>query len=140
MEIIRTRILPGAVIVDLVDTVDRGRNEIAGAITQLLKQGHRTFVFNLERVSILDSAGLGDIVRAFVIVRRSGGSLRLEGLNPRLEEELGRFKLGRSWEVNPLPDPSHPLLRDINRKIALAAAGIVFLWLVIMTVWRWAGL
>jgi anti-sigma B factor antagonist len=138
MEIIRTRLLPGEVIVDLVDTVDRGRNEIAGAISQLLKQGHRIFVFNLERVLILDSAALGEIVRAFTIVKRSGGSLRLEGLNRGVEEILGRT-LKRSWEVNPLPHPSHPLLRDINRKIVLAAVGLVFLWIVIVTLWRWIG-
>jgi anti-sigma B factor antagonist len=137
---IRIRISSGEVIVDLVDAANRGLgNEFARAVRQLLEQGHRTFVLNLEGVSILDSAGLGDIVSAFVIVRRAGGSIRLEGLNPRIEEILGRTELRRSWEINPLPDPSHPLLRDINRKVVLAAVGLVFLWIVIVTLWRWAG-
>jgi anti-anti-sigma factor len=138
---IRTRILPGVVIIDLADAVTRGLgNEIAEAISQLMQHGHRSFVLDLERVSILDSAGLGDIVSAAVIVRRCGGSLIFEGLNPRLQDELELTNVRRSFEANALPDPSHPVLRQINRKALLVAGGLMFLWIVITILWRWTGL
>jgi anti-anti-sigma factor len=70
-------------------------DEIAEAISRLLDEGHRRFVVSFARVETLDSAGLGALVRAFVLVERAGGSLRIGGSDGPTEELLRVTKLDR---------------------------------------------
>jgi anti-sigma B factor antagonist len=131
----------GVVVVDLVDGVKPGvDDEITGTINQLLDQGHRQFVLNLERVSVLDSAGLGDVVRAYTAVNRHGGTLRLEGVNQRLHDVLGLTKFAGRFEAGPFPDPFNPKLRDTYRTGVLAASSLMLVAIVIMIIWIWGGL
>ena len=43
----------------------------------ILQQGHKNVLVNLERVSYMDSAGLGELVQAYSTVSKQGGSLKL---------------------------------------------------------------
>ena len=65
-----------------------GDTEIKQAVDDLIKRGSRKIILNLTRVPYLDSAGLGEIIRCFTTVRKSGGNLKLLSPNKRIIELL----------------------------------------------------
>ena len=50
-------------------------------------------MLNLEGVPYIDSAGLGEMVRAYTTVSRQGGKLKLLNLTKRIEDLLAITKL-----------------------------------------------
>ena len=63
--------------------------EIGGlrsTITGLLKQGRRKIVLNLDGLRYLDSSGIGELVRNYMSVIKSGGEMKVVGLKPKVEE------------------------------------------------------
>ena len=65
-----------------------GDTEIKKAVDDQIKRGSKKMVLNLARVPYLDSAGLGEIIRCFTAVRKSGGSVKLLSPNQRIIELL----------------------------------------------------
>jgi anti-sigma B factor antagonist len=65
-----------------------GDVEIKQAVDDLIKRGSRKIILNLARVPYLDSAGLGEIIRCFTSVRKSGGNLKLLYLDKRIIDLL----------------------------------------------------
>jgi len=59
----------------------------------LLQQGHKKILLNLARVPYLDSAGLGEIIRCFTALRKSGGNFKLLSPNKRIIDLLNITKL-----------------------------------------------
>jgi anti-sigma B factor antagonist len=70
-----------------------GDVEIKQAVDALLQKGDTKILLNLAKVPYLDSAGLGEIIRCFTALRRSGGSLKLLAPNPRIIDLLNITKL-----------------------------------------------
>ncbi len=62
-------------------TVGVGHNLLNSHLRKLVDSGSGKLVLNLEDVTQVDSSGICAIVRTFVTLRRSGGSLKL--LHPR---------------------------------------------------------
>ena len=65
-----------------------GDTEIKQAVDDLIKRGGRKIILNLARVPYLDSAGLGEVIRCFTTVRKSGGNLKLLSPNKRIIDLL----------------------------------------------------
>ena len=63
-------------------------------IRRAVQDGHRHVLLNLTQVSYVDSTGIGEIVGAYTRVVREGGSLKLFGLSPRIEELLDTTNIG----------------------------------------------
>jgi anti-sigma B factor antagonist len=57
-------------------------------VRSLLAHGRLHVLLNLDSVSDVDSAGLGDIVQAYMTLKRAGGSLKLEHLKPHVHKLL----------------------------------------------------
>ena len=74
-------------------TIGEGDELLKDKINSLIQQGHRKLLMNLEGVSYVDSAGLGEIVRTHTTVSRQGGSLKLLNLTKRIEDLLSVTKL-----------------------------------------------
>ena len=70
-----------------------GDVEIKQTVDVLLKKGHTNIILNLAKVPYLDSAGLGEIIRCFTTLRRSGGNFKLLAPNPRIIDLLNITKL-----------------------------------------------
>ncbi len=89
------REVAGAVIIDVEGKIVLGQGdaEIKEAVEELLKKGKKDLVLNMAKVSYLDSAGLGELIRCFTALRRSGGNLKLVALNQRIIELLTLTKL-----------------------------------------------
>jgi anti-sigma B factor antagonist len=62
-------------------------------VQSLLYQGYRHLLLDLSDVSRVDSAGLSEIVQAYVSTENRGGSLRLVHVTTRLRDLLVITKL-----------------------------------------------
>jgi anti-sigma B factor antagonist len=63
------------------------------AVGALLRRGERRIVLNLARVSSVDAAGIGEVVRAYNKAIAMNGVLRIADVPKRLEELLDRVGL-----------------------------------------------
>ena len=66
---------------------------------ELLAEGARRFLFNLQEVDYIDSTGLGVLVMCYTAVEKAGGSLKLLNLNRRNVELLVLTKLITVFEI-----------------------------------------
>ena len=63
------------------------------AVRRVVKEGCRKVLLNLTYVSYVDSTGIGEIAGAYTRVVREGGSLKLAGVSPRIQELLDTTNL-----------------------------------------------
>jgi len=83
------------VILDIEGKILLGEGDVQlrEAIRRLLQSGARKILLNLANVPYMDSAGLGELVRAYTTVRREGGELKLVNLTARIQDLLTITKL-----------------------------------------------
>lgn len=71
-------------------------------ITRLVREGRKQMVLNLSGLQYLDSSGIGELARLYVMVVKSGGEMKVVGLSPKIEEVL---KITHLYQVFPeFPD------------------------------------
>src|SRR5262245_8939931 len=63
-------------------------------IRRVVQEGRRQVLLNLTHVSYVDSTGVGEIVGAYTRVVREGGTLKLCGVSPRIQELLDTTNIG----------------------------------------------
>src|SRR6195256_7083643 len=80
-------------------TLGEGDEQLKDKVNSLVNQGHRKMVLNLAEVPYLESAGLGEVVRAYTTVSRQGGSLKLLNLTKRITDLLSITKLLTVFET-----------------------------------------
>jgi anti-sigma B factor antagonist len=72
------------------------------AITGLIAIKKKDIVLNLSGLDYLDSSGIGELVRNYMTVIKSGGSMKVVGLSSKVEEIL---KITQLYKVFPeFPD------------------------------------
>ena len=98
---IQERTLQDVVVLDLTGklTIGEGDELLKERISNLIQQGHRKLLLNLEGVPYIDSAGLGEIVRTYTTVSRQGGELKLVNLTKRISDLLAITKLLTVFET-----------------------------------------
>ena len=75
-------------------TLNKGADvQLKDKIQSLVQQGHKNVLVDLSGVSYVDSAGLGELVQAFVTTKNRGGSLKLLNVTKRLRDLLVVTKL-----------------------------------------------
>jgi anti-sigma B factor antagonist len=88
--------------VTLLDVLGRLTSFEAGAlhdsVSRLLKQGRKDIVLNLSGLKYLDSSGIGELARAYVMAVKQGGQMKVVGLSSRIEEVL---KITQLYQVFP---------------------------------------
>jgi len=90
-------------VVDLSGKITIGEGDVAlrNAVQEVLDGGNQHILLNLEKVSYMDSAGIGELVACYKRVKEKDGSVKL--LNPsgkvydllaltKLEEVFDTFK------------------------------------------------
>lgn len=90
-----SRQVANVVVIDIEGKILLGDGdvEIKQAVDEHLAQGRKKIILNLARVPYIDSAGLGEIIRCYTAIRKSGGDLKLLAPNQRLIDLLGVTKL-----------------------------------------------
>ena len=98
---IEERTLENVVVLDLKGklTIGEGDELLKERINNLMQQGHRNLLLNLENVPYVDSAGLGGIVHTYTTVSRQGGKLKLVNLTKRITDLLAITKLLTVFET-----------------------------------------
>lgn len=85
----------GVAIVDLKgkiligDGIDILREEI----NNLIEEKELKILLNFKNVPYLDSTGLGEVVRSYTSVKKSGGSIKIINLTQKVEDLLSVTKL-----------------------------------------------
>jgi len=69
------------------------------AIKDLIAQGKKRLVLDLESLSYIDSAGLGTLVAAYTSARSSGADIKLANITQKLDELLNITKLVTVFSV-----------------------------------------
>lgn len=90
-----SRLVDGITVLDVEGKVLLGEGDIQikQAIDDLLAQGRKKYLLNLAKVPYIDSAGLGQIIRCFTAIRKSGGTLKLLSPNAKVIDLLTVTKL-----------------------------------------------
>jgi len=98
---ITERVVGDVMVLDLKGKVTLGEGDelLKDKVNSVVNQGHRKIVLNLAGVPYLDSAGLGEVVRAYTTVSRQGGSLKLLNLTKRITDLLSITKLLTVFET-----------------------------------------
>ncbi len=96
-----TRKSANVVIIDVDGKIVLGDGdvEIKKTVDNLVEKGNKSFLLNLSKVPYLDSAGLGEIIRCFTSLRKSGGSFKLLSPNHRIVDLLTITKLLEVFDI-----------------------------------------
>jgi len=62
-------------------------------IDELVEQGSKKVIIDLAEVPYIDSSGLGELIRCYTTLRKSGGSLKLANLTDKIVDLLTITKL-----------------------------------------------
>ena len=74
---ITSRMVSGVVILDLSGRLCFLETSLRDNVNELLEEGHRTFVLNLEHVPYIDSFGLGQLISIWGAINSNRGQLIL---------------------------------------------------------------
>jgi anti-sigma B factor antagonist len=82
-------------IVDLSGRITLGENTgiLRDELRSLLSQGTKSIVLNMNDVSYVDSAGLGELVGAYTTATNQGGSVKLLNLQGKMKDLMQITKL-----------------------------------------------
>jgi anti-sigma B factor antagonist len=96
-----TRQTGDVAIVDLSGriTLGDGSGLVRDTIKDILKLGGRSILLNLQNVTYIDSAGLGELVGAYVSVTNAGGRIKLLNAQGKVTEVLAVTKLYTVFET-----------------------------------------
>ena len=91
----RVRFLDKAVIIDVEGPIRLGESEQAlrEKVQELLEAGHRSIAVNLSMVTLLDSSGIGALVRAFTSVTKASGKFFVFAPTKMIRQTLKMVRL-----------------------------------------------
>ena len=87
-------------VIDVIGNLTAGAalDTLRDKVRSLLQQGRKHLLVNLGACSYMDSAGLGELVRAVATANRQGGIVKLVNLTRRLQDLLVITKLANVFE------------------------------------------
>jgi len=80
-------------------TLGDGDQELGEAVRTTLEQGSRKLIINFDKVSYLDSSGVGELVGCFTSIKNRGGEMKICGMNTRIFGLIKMTSLHSVFEV-----------------------------------------
>jgi anti-sigma B factor antagonist len=98
MELKRKQVRPGVALLEMRGRILMGPDckLIDQEIDELIAANETRVIFDVSGVSQIDSAGVGQVVKSFARLKKSGGELRLAGVTGMLD---GVFKITQVHKV-----------------------------------------
>jgi anti-anti-sigma factor len=98
LEIKKKEIKPGIVVLELVGRITMGPDcwQVEQEVQKLINQNEKHIILDLTGISMVDSTGIGQIVKCLCKLKNSGGTLRLAGLKGMVQ---GVFKITKVDQV-----------------------------------------
>jgi anti-sigma B factor antagonist len=90
IEIKTHRVEPDIVVLEVAGRITLGRDskQLEWVAENLVREQQRKIIFDLGRVTQIDSTGIGIIVMSAANVKKAGGELRLAGASGHVENAL----------------------------------------------------
>jgi len=87
MPMVSRQIDPGTSVIAMSGRLVFGReaDQLESLVHESLQQGRRKLVLDLSSLEYADSSGIGAIVSCLTEIKKSGGELRVAGVNPRIQ-------------------------------------------------------
>ena len=110
---VTVRQLGGVSVIDLAGkiTIDEGDELLRRKVDELLREGRRKILLNLESVSYVDSGGVGGLAACYRETSRNNGTLKLMNPRGRVHDLL---RLIRLHEVVELFEDEQDALRSFS--------------------------
>lgn len=70
-----------------------GQGTLKQQVTELVADGRKHIVLNLEKLAYMDSGGLGEMVSCYTTASKAGGAVKLAHLTTRIKDLLTITKL-----------------------------------------------
>jgi len=95
------RKMASVAIVDLSGKLMGGSEseDFKDGIKQLMGEGYKNILINLEDVPWVNSTGLGTLIAGYTSVKREGGTLKLLNVTDRIQSILMITRLGTIFET-----------------------------------------
>lgn len=96
-----TREIGGVVVLDPQGPIVLGESSanLHSKLKSLVEDGKRNIVINLDKVTTIDSSGLGTLVAGFASLERNGGRLKLCNLPAKVSELMIITKLYAVFDI-----------------------------------------
>jgi anti-sigma B factor antagonist len=90
LEIQNQQLPPDIVVLQIAGRITLGgeSKQLEWAVDSLVGEGKKKVIFDLSKVTSVDSTGIGIIVMSAGKLKKAGGQLRVAGANPHVEEVL----------------------------------------------------
>ena len=97
----RVRQVGQVAIVDIEGkiTIGEGNMVLRDRVVELLDKGSHAIVLNLERVTYMDSAGIGELVACYKRAKEKGGTVKLLNPSGKVLDLLTLTKLEEVFET-----------------------------------------
>ena len=107
----------GAVILDLDGKLTGGPDAetFRNIFKNLISEGKKNIIVNLEKVSWINSTGLGILISGYTSVRKGGGDLILTNVGDRIESILYVTKLNLLFNTF---DSEEEAINSFSKKVA----------------------
>lgn len=86
------------------------------SVSRLLKQSRKNIVLNLSGLQYLDSSGIGELARIYVMVVKQSGEMKVVGLSPKVEEILRITQLYQVFPEFPSEEAALESFPESTRK------------------------
>ncbi len=91
---------PKTVVDVLAENVDfRNAETLKNALTDLVRQGNKDLIFNMARVSFMDSSGLSVLLTGKRVTEEAGGSFSICGLQGYVNNLINLTNLNKTIAV-----------------------------------------
>ena len=104
-------------------TLGDGTALLRDTTRDLISQGKKKLLLQLNYVPHIDSSGIAELVSAFVAARREGGDVKLLNLTKRVQETVEIVKLGSIFELFDDEDTALRSFAQNEEPDSLARAG-----------------
>ena len=101
---IQTKALqPDIVVLELTGRITIGRDckQLEWAVEGLVGEGRKKVIFDLSRVTSIDSTGIGIVVMSAGQIKKAGGQLRVAGATAHVEEVLKMTNIDQIVVLHP---------------------------------------
>jgi anti-sigma B factor antagonist len=97
-----SREIGGVTVIDLEGriTLGDGSTLLRDVIREKVDSGHKKLLLNLAEVNYIDSAGLGELVSGYRLVKAQSGELKLVNLSKRVSDLLQITKLYAVFDIH----------------------------------------
>ncbi len=80
-------------------TLGEGTMSLRKAIRNILENGTKNIILNMQEVNYIDSSGLGELMRTYSSINGVGGQMKLLHVTKRVRELLEVAKLASFFDI-----------------------------------------